>query len=421
MKDSMDERNGFVAYVGLDWGDKEHHYRLCDSQGRRESGQLKHSAESLKQWVDELKERFGGRPVALALEASRGAVVHGLMEAAFLVLYPIHPATSRRFRQAFSPSGAKDDGPDAQLLLELVLHHRDKLRPLVWEDVSTRRLDGLNQARRAAVDERTRLSNQLQSVLKEYFPQALELVGEELWRPLALDFLSKWPDLISLKAARPATLRSFYYRHNVRRPERVEQRLERIGQARALTTDEAIVSVGRMKVAQFVDQLRSLQKHIEGFEKEIAQAFKSHAEAYLFRDLPGAGPILAPRLLTLFGTARSRYPQAANVQKAFGIAPVKEKSGRQEWIHWRWHAPKFHRQSLVEWAGQTIKFSPWARAYYQKQLRQGKTHHVILRALAFKWIRILWKCWQTRTPYHEDRYFRALAQRGSEYALASTG
>jgi transposase len=150
---------------------------------------------------------------------------------------------------------------------------------------------------------------------------------------------------------------------------------------------------------------------------EIKTTFAAHENAALFRDLPGAGPQLAPRLCVAFGTLRPLYPDPASLQKFAGLAPVIEKSGSQSWTHWRWGAPKFLRQTFVEWAGQTIRYSAWARIYYQRMLQKGKKHAVILRALAFKWVRILWKCWQTQTCYDETRYLRELHRRKSPNAV----
>ena len=234
----------FAAWLGLDWGDKEHAFCLLAlGEAQPQTGKLSHSAENLHRWFKELEERFVGRPVALAVESNRGALLHVLAQYPWLEIFPINPVTSARYRQAFIPSGAKDDVPDAKILLDLVHGHADRLRPLVWEDQNTRKLAGLVQARRDTVDRRTQALNQLTSVLKGYYPQALALVGEDLAAPLALEFLKRWPDLLSLKSARPATLRSFYYRHNVRRPELVDQRLQSLTGMVALTTDDAVVSV----------------------------------------------------------------------------------------------------------------------------------------------------------------------------------
>jgi len=134
----------------------------------------------------------------------------------------------------------------------------------------------------------------------------------------------------------------------------------------------------------------------------------------LFDALPGGGPALAPRLLTALGwEQRERFLSADELQRYSGIAPVTERSGNKSWVHWRWQCPKFLRQTFVEWAAQTINKSFWAGAYYRQQRAKGSSHQVALRALAFKWIRILYRCWQTRTPYDESKYLHALKRRGS--------
>jgi transposase len=204
----------------------------------------------------------------------------------------------------------------------------------------------------------------------------------------------------------------------VRRPETVQTRLDAIQNARALTTDDALVGVAVRQLRVLVEQLRVVQKHVTGFDAAIAQAFAAHPEAALFRDLPGAGAVLAPRLLIAFGTERDRYPDPNSLQKYAGLAPVREKSGGTLWTHWRWHAPTFLRQSFIEWAGQTVKYCPWAKAYYEQMKAKDKGHWAILRALAFKWIRILWKCWQERTPYDQTRFLKQLAHRRSPLAQA---
>jgi transposase len=162
-----------------------------------------------------------------------------------------------------------------------------------------------------------------------------------------------------------------------------------------------------------LELMMTFNKHIHGFETQIAIAFAGHADRALFAELPGAGKVLAPRLAVAFGSDRTRYPDATSFQKFAGLAPVREKSGGQLWTHWRWQAPIFLRQSLVEWAGQTVVWCSWAKRYYERMKAKGKKHHVILRALAFKWARILWKCWKTNTPYDETRYLEALKKHKS--------
>ncbi len=108
------------------------------------------------------------------------------------------------------------------------------------------------------------------------------------------------------------------------------------------------------------------------------------------------------------GRIAERFQHADELQKYAGIAPVTERSGKKSWVHWRWQCPTFVRQTFVEWAGQTINKSFWAGAYYRQQRDKGSSYQAAVRALAFKWIRILYRCWQTHTPYDESKYLNAL-------------
>lgn len=417
----MNKTTDCAALVGLDWGDKEHAFALrFAAADTLETGTIEASAEALHGWLDQLEQRAGEGRIAVAFECGRASIVHGLAAHPRLELYPVNPATSARFRKAFTLSGAKDDGPDAQVLLTLVTQHRDQLTRLEWDGAQTRELAALVQARRMAVDQRTQLTNQLRNVLKSYFPQALVLVGDELASAMALDFLSRWPELTAAQKTKPAAVRAFYARHNARRPERIAERLAVLAQARPLTTDPAVIAPALLQVKMLVALLRVQQTHITAFAERIAEVFAAHPQAAFFRELPGAGPTFAPRLLVAFGDRRERYPAASSLQKYGGVAPVREKSGGQIWTHWRWQAPKFLRQTFIEWAGQTVVYCDWANAYYRQQRRAGKAHHAILRSLAFKWLRILWRCWHDGVAYDDARYRRALQKRGSPLAAALT-
>jgi hypothetical protein len=85
-------------------------------------------AEALDDWVSQLRARFGDRPVAICLEQSRGSLLYALMKYENLTLFPINPKQLAKYRQAFSPSGPKDDPTDAQLLCEFVRQHHARRR-----------------------------------------------------------------------------------------------------------------------------------------------------------------------------------------------------------------------------------------------------------------------------------------------------
>jgi hypothetical protein len=93
---------------------------------------------------------------------------------------------------------------------------------------------------------------------------------------------------------------------------------------------------------------------------------------------------------------------------------VTERSGKHEWVHRRFACPKFLRQTFHEFAGQSIRFCSWARGYYDMKRRKDMGHHAAIRALAYKWIRIMFRCWQDRVRYSDGVYLEALRKKGSE-------
>ncbi len=183
--------------------------------------------------------------------------------------------------------------------------------------------------------------------------------------------------------------------------------------ATALTSDNAVIAPNCLLVQTLVQQLRGLLQAVARFDREIAQLAPTLPDYAVFASFPGAGPVFAPRLLAAFGEQRNRYQLADEVQKYAGIAPVTERSGNKHWVHWRLQCPKFLRQTFVEWAALSIPHCYWAKAYYEQQRARGSSHQAALRALAFKWIRIVYRCWQNRTPYDEATYLNALKRRGS--------
>jgi len=416
MKQEAPEQQEFGAYIGLDWADRTHVISLRGTDsGKVEHYQLVHKPEALAEWVSDLQRRFPGQRVAVALEQARGAVVHALMGYDFLVLYPVNPKTLAKYREAFSPSGAKDDPTDADLLLELVTLHRDKLRAWLPDDELTRTITLLVEYRRQLVATQTSLSNRLTSLLKLYYPQALAWAGE-LTTVQACDFLQRWPTLAQVQQAPPAKLRQFYLAHGCRKADVIEQRLQEIKLAQPLTRDGAVISASVVMVQATTTQLRPLMEAIARMEKQIAELFRQHADHELFSSFPGAGPVLAPRLLAALGADRGRFAAATEVQQLSGIAPVMERSGKTCWVHRRWACPKFVRQSFHEFAGQSIRWSTWARAFYDQQRQRGNGHHAAVRSLAYRWIRIIYRCWQMRVPYCEQTYCRALQRRQSPLA-----
>jgi transposase len=403
----------FAAFVGIDWADAKHDGCLqVAGSAKREYFQLEHTPEAIDAWVTTLRMRFNGQPVAICLELNKGPLVSALRKYDFLVLFPLNPLTLARSREAFTPSRAKDDPTDAALQLELLLTHRDKLQPLNPQSPTMRALAPLIEHRRRVVGDKVRITNRLTSTLKNYCPHVLHWFQEKD-TAIFCDFLSRWPTLKAVQLARRATLETFFRAHHVRYADVIAQRIQAIKAATPLTTDAGVIAPNALLVQALVAQLRVTLQAIADFDTAIAQRAQSHPDFPLFQALPGAGPVFAPRLLVAFGEQRERYASAADLQKYAGIAPVTERSGKKSWVHWRLQCPKFLRQTFVAWAAESIRHSFWAQVYYQQQRDKGKAHQAAVRALAFKWIRILYRCWQERTPYDEAIYLQALHRRGA--------
>jgi transposase len=280
------------------------------------------------------------------------------------------------------------------------------------QSVAMRTLSFLVEQRRLLVDDKKRLVNRLGHTLKQYYPQLLDWF-EQHDTVVFLDFLRRWPTLKQAQRARKATLEAFFRAHNVRFATVIADRVQAIHTAMPLTEDPAVITTHQLLAEALVEQLQVTLRAIDRFDQAIAVLAPTLPDYALFEALPGSGPILTPRLLTAFGDQRERFATAEQLQQYSGVAPVTERSGKKSWVHWRWQCPTFIRQTFVEWAAQTINKSFWAGAFYRQQRAKGSPHQVAVRALAFKWIRILHRCWLSHTPYDESRYLRALQRRGS--------
>ncbi len=410
----------FSAYVAIDWADQHHYWCLADAEGtHRDHGELRNTPEAIDTWVAGLLARFPENPLAVCLEQSRGGLVFQLGKYDRLVVFPVHPATIASFRQAFFPSGAKGDPGDTALLLELLLHHRQHLRRLDPDTPETRLLGMLIELRRRFVDERTRQSNRLTAWLKMYFPQPLDWI-DNIDSPLGCDFLDRWPTLQQLQRAKPATVERFFRQHNSRSETRIQERLEAIRTAVAAVQDTALLEAGTAATAALVALLRTLNATIASLDQQI-DALPKHPEADLFAGLPGAGPVLIPRLIVAFGTNRERYQSASELAAYSGIAPVTRQSGKSKSVHFRRACPAFLRQTFHEFAAHSVAKSQWAREFYDLQRHRGKAHHAAVRALAFRWIRVLFRCWKDRKPYNEATYLEALKKRRGPQAQGQGG
>lgn len=402
-------------FIGIDRSDTSLDICIMDIGGQiLDQSKICSRPETLLEWVQAILSRLPvDTTAALCIEQPCQNLVQFFRQFDRLALFLVNPAVIKKYRESLSASRAKDDRRDAMAMAQFINERHSRLSPWAPTDPLADQIALLAEKRRQLVDIRTSLTNRLTQTLKEVFPQALELVGRDLFTPLACAFLTKWPTLQELKKARPSTITQFYYTHGSRRPKPIQDRIALIQRAVALCTDPSTLEVYSELIHSLARQITAIQTSIRRFDELIADKTQQHPDHVFFSSLPGAGSALTARLLAFFGSDRSQYASAAEIQKHSGVAPLTKQSGKMHFVHRRYACNKFWRQTFVEWAAQTVMKSLWAKAYYQQQKAKGHRHQSILRSLAYKWQRILFRCWQNRTTYNEATYLMALKKSSS--------
>jgi len=399
--------------VGIDWADQEHAlYTVYPDRRRATQGILEQTPEAIDAWMAGLQEQFPEVPVIVAIERSNGALVAALLKFPQVIIYPVNPTQLHNYRKSQKQSGAKNDPSDARLLCQYLRNYREQMRPLKPDDVGTRELALLAEQRRGAVDQRTAFVLELKEVLKQYFPVVLQLVHTDLCVHFILQLILKWPTLAQLQKVHPQKVRSFFYAHNLR-GDLVEHRLTIIADARPLTEDPALVNAGRLRAQKCARLILALNQTIREYDARLKELLESHADYEIVKSLPGSALQMQSRIIAALGTDRERYQNSVEVQCVSGIAPVTIQSGRSKTVHHRFACSKFLKQTFHEYASLSITKSRWARAYYSMQRDHGKSAQTAKRALAFKWIRIIFRCWKDRVPYDEERYIASITRSNS--------
>jgi len=330
MTSKMNGTEEFAAFVAFDWADQKHAGATCSAGGAVKAFELEQSAQRIDAWAAAMRQRFAGRRIAVALEQSKGALIYALMKYDFFVLFPVNPKQLKCFRGAMVPSRAKDDPGDASLLLELLLKHRDRLHAWKSDDATTRLIGCLAEDSCGLVMQRTRLNNALKSRLKQYFPLALEVLGE-LDTELACRFLLRWASLEQLQQEDPDEVAALYRTLYCRHPKLIAERLKKIAQVTPLVSDSAIIESGRMLVQGLAELMLALIEPLKQYDRKLADMMKHHPDAEIFQTFPVAGDALAPRLLMAFGSDRQRLATSDEMQCISGIAPVKIQSGKTQY------------------------------------------------------------------------------------------
>jgi transposase len=401
--------------VGIDWADAKHDFHLITPDGQTHAGEFDQDPKAIADQIQAWRKLCPGAIFAVAIEASKGAIINALLEFDDLQIYPVNPAALANYRRAFAHGGGKNDPVDAKLLAQFIHHYCEQLQPLRPDSELTRKLAAMARDRRRLVDQRADLANELTALLKSYFPAALAMKPARSYSEFFLKFLQKYPSLAVAQTAGATRLRNFF--HGIGAKRKAEEYVKTLLDAVPLTTDAATIEMSVLRVAAVIDQLQTLTKHVKRYEKQLKEHLPQHDGYQVVKSLPGAAVNTQARIIAALGDDRNRFPTAASLQAASGIAPVTSQSGRQKFVNARWACPKFEKQTFHEYAGLSISQSRWAKAYYEQQKEKNKTKRngaqIAKRALAYKWQRIIHRLWISGEPYNEERYIARLQATGS--------
>jgi len=414
INDIQNALDTYPVILGIDWADDQHEAFVYDTS--REEGQhhtVKNTPHDIINWLHQLAHDFDADRILVCMEDNDTRLYHTLMWHSFIDLVNFNTDTLNHFRETFTPSGAKNDPTDARLQVELFLTHPGKFEVVKPNKESTRYLNNHAHKRRNLVDKRGDLENSLRDELKKYFPSALELVGSSLTSKMACQFLQKWGTLKEIKQADPEKIRDFYRGFRLG-DELIQQRLNLIDEAVPVTDDPAHIQPCKKMAQALASAIAPLTESINEFDRELIDRMEGHKDAAIWKSFPRAGRQLAPRLLSAFGDDRSRWEDPQELQEFSGMAPVTEQSGGGKYVHWRWMAPTFLMQTFYEYADQSRLESRWAKAFCKMKKEEGNDHPTVIRKLAFKWIRIMYRCWINEEKYSEKRYIKALIRSESD-------
>ena len=398
-----------TAFVGFDWAGDHHDVVVVDGEGWIvEDFRFDDTAEGWKSF----RKRLSSHPsAAVAIETSSGATVERLLEAGYAV-YPVNPHAAKRYRERKAPSGTKTDRFDAWSLADALRLDGHMWRALQPNDPLTAELRLLCRDEIALIEQRTALICQLRAALGEYDPTALEAFDD--WTlPSAWAFVEAFPTPEALVKAGKRKWEKFLHVHKLYRPETYPKRLSLFAQAQTFCGSPPTTKAKSMLAVAVAAQLRVLENHLAKFRERIRELFAEHPDHDVFGSLPGAGEKLAPRLLAELGDDRQRFDSPESLQCYAGTAPVCYQSGQIKKARFRLACQKVLRQTVHLWANLSREKCPWAEAYYQKKREQGQSHACALRCLGQRWLKILWKMWQTGTSYDAELHQRNQLQHGS--------
>jgi transposase len=386
------------TYVGIDWASAEHAVCVLDDQGTvRAQFRVAHSAAGLASLVTQLR-RFGeSAELPVAIERPSGLLVDTLVARGFPVV-PIHPNVVNASRPRYRAAASKSDPHDAFMLADLLRTDGHRFARLHPPSDDTRALRALVRTRDDLVATRVALANPLRAVLESFWPGATAIFAD-VDSPIALAFLNRFPTPQTATHLGAKRLAAFLAHHGYcgRRP--VDELLARLRTAPPSHAGEAEADAKGDLVRALVAVLAPVVTQVQRLTAAIDHAITAHPDGPVLMSFPRAGRVNAAQILAELGDERARFATDDPLAAEAGVAPVTYASGKHRGVAFRWACNKRLRRALTCFADNSRHSSPWAAAVYAQARGRGCDHPHAVRILARAWVRVLWRCWQRRTPY----------------------
>jgi transposase len=412
-----------IATCGVDWAQDHHDIAIVDTDGRLlAKRRIPESIAGFTELAGMLAEAGDNPddPIPVAIETPRGLLV-AVLRASGRPVYPINPMSVARYRERTSMSGKKSDHGDAVTLANILRTDADQHRRLPADTELAQSITVLARAHQDATWRRTRASNELRSLLREYFPGFLHTFADRpggISSPEARAVLAiaETP----AKAARltkpqivAALRRSGRQRGLTALADTIQQRL-RTPQPRHPSLVENAVGV---QAAAVLATLDAECASVERLGEATAAAFTQHPDHQIITSFVGLADLTGARLLAEIGDDRTRFADARALKAFAGSAPVTKASGRSIRITHR-HV-KNNRLAAVGfvWAFVATGCQGPTRAHYLARRDHGDRHAAALRHLYNRMLGQLYHCLQTGQSYDPIKAYR-IPFTPSEHAAA---
>jgi len=395
-------------YIGVDWADTAHTIWVEDADGAKVlTRMIPHTAEGLADWGRWLDEqRAQGVELWAAIERPDGRVVDFLLDHG-VVVYPINPKALDRARDRYRVSSSKSDPFDARVLASFLRTDHVHLHPLEPSSAAAQELKLLTRDYTRLVREQTRLVNQLTATLKEYYPRALE-VCPDVTAKRAAAFLRTCPTPAAVAALTGEAWQAFATGHRWSAEQAAA--LWPMLQRPQIPVPAHVVRAKQRLVEVLLRQLEPVVEAVDAYRKDIMDFFAALPAAEWASTLPASQGTLVPTIWAELGDALGRWRSWQHLQGHSGVVPVTRSSGKSQSIAFRFACNLHLRRALQQFAFCSLKSSEWARAYYDRQRTRGHRHQAALRALAAKWVKIIFVLWSRHIPYDENVHLAMMAR-----------